>query len=90
MGNATVTLLILTELFWINLIQLKGKSAPARLSVQEPKLATKRRWFMMASVNHWHKQSNVRMASAAATAPAKCSLCHHIARAARKQMGRKE
>lgn len=85
-----VTLLILTELFRINLIRLKGKSAPARLPVQEPKLAMKGRLFVTASVNHWHKQSNVWMASAAATAPAKCSLCHHCARAARKQMSRKE
>lgn len=87
MGNATVILLILTELFWINLIQLKGKSAPGRPSVQEPKLAMKGKWFVTASESLAQAEQCL-VPPAAATAPAKCRLCHHFARASRKQMSR--
>lgn len=70
-GNAIVTLLILTESFWLswkgNLLAMKGG------------------WFVTASVYHWDKQNEVQMASVAVTAPAKCSLCSYFDRPAMKQ-----
>lgn len=59
------------------------------MSVQEPKLAIKGKWFVTASESLAQAEQYL-VPSAAARAPAKCRLCHHFARAARKQMSRKE